>query len=101
MKPDLDKYMPHVESFELSDEGKRELLQAVWSVLENLVDREFGYDSTQQALDAAAADETGVSSQNRLVSNYNTLAKRQKETDRKDENHDCQQHKGRHLRARF
>lgn len=101
MKPDLDKYMPHVEGFEISDEAKRELLHAVWSVLENFVDREFGYDSAQQALDAAAADETGAAPQSGLASDYNALAKPQKETDGKDEHHDSQQHKGRHLRARF
>lgn len=100
MTPDLDKYMEYVDDFDLSEEAKRELLMALWGLLENFVDRAFGCDVTQQAM-AAAAKNTGQDSGNSLVSDYNAKARRQEEPDGKDHDHDCRTQEGRHLRARF
>ena len=32
---DLDKYMPLVSSFDISDEHKRELLKAIWQIAQS------------------------------------------------------------------
>lgn len=53
MTPDLQKYRPLVEEFDLTDAEKDELIHTVWQIMESFVDRAFGVDPTQQAVRAA------------------------------------------------
>lgn len=45
---DLDKYRPHVDEFDLTDEQKQALLKSIWDVMESFVDRSFQDDPVQQ-----------------------------------------------------
>lgn len=47
--PDLDRYWPHVAHLDISDDRKREVIRAVYRVMQNTIDRIFGEDSTQLA----------------------------------------------------
>ena len=62
-KHDLDKYMPLVSSFEISDEHKRELLKSVWRIAQSFVDRAYCIDSAQISVQNQAS-ETGQESSN-------------------------------------
>tara|TARA_Y100000815_G_scaffold213551_1_gene198402 strand:+ start:629 stop:880 length:252 start_codon:yes stop_codon:yes gene_type:complete len=53
---DLDKYMPLVDAFDISDDHKRELLKSVWRIAQNFVDRAYGIDSTQISVENRDAD---------------------------------------------
>lgn len=59
-KHDLDKYMPLVESFDISDEHKRELLKSVWRIAQNFVDRAHNIDSAQISVQKRKADSSGI-----------------------------------------
>ena len=48
MPLDIQKYLHHVEDFDLSDERKREHIQAVWKIMEWFVDRAWGIHPLQQ-----------------------------------------------------
>ena len=48
MPLDIQKYLHHLEEFDLSEERKRELIQTVWQVMEGFVDRAFGKHPVQQ-----------------------------------------------------
>ena len=50
MPADVEKFMSHVECFDLSDEQKVELILTVWQIVEGLVDRAFGLDALQLSL---------------------------------------------------
>ncbi|KPP83049.1 MAG: hypothetical protein HLUCCA04_02940 [Oceanicaulis sp. HLUCCA04] len=56
---DLDKYMPLVASFDISDEHKRELLKSVWRIAQNFVDRAHNLDSVQISVQKREADSSG------------------------------------------
>lgn len=56
---DVDKYRPYVDHFDLSEEQKDELLEAIWSLMESFVDRSFGEDPVQQVL-GETPDSTGL-----------------------------------------
>lgn len=47
--PDLSKYRPYVDHFDLTDAQKDDLLLTVWRIMQSFVDRAFGDDSVQQA----------------------------------------------------
>ncbi|MEX0957589.1 MAG: hypothetical protein WDZ83_20535 [Rhizobiaceae bacterium] len=47
---DLDKYRHHVDRFDLPEEQKKELLKAVWRIMQNFVDRAFGDDPVQHCM---------------------------------------------------
>lgn len=55
MKLDVEKYMPYVEEFDLTDDQKRELIQTIWNMMEGFIDLAFEQDPTQTALRAASA----------------------------------------------
>lgn len=46
---DLDRYWPHVAHLDVSDDRKRELLDAAWRIMGSFVDRAFGEDPAQCA----------------------------------------------------
>lgn len=47
MIPDFEKYRCYVDHFDLTEEGKRELILTVYAFMENSIDRALGTDSTQ------------------------------------------------------
>lgn len=50
MQPDIEKYRPYVDGFDLTEDQKVELIHTVWHIMESFVDRAFGMDSTQAVL---------------------------------------------------
>lgn len=51
MQPDLDKYLTYLDPYDdLSLAEKKECLQAVWTLLENIFDRFMEQDATHRAL---------------------------------------------------
>lgn len=48
MPLDIQKYLHHVEDFDLSDKRKQELIQTVWQIMESFVDRAWGIPPLQQ-----------------------------------------------------
>lgn len=56
---DLDKYMPLVSSFDISDEHKRELLKSVWRIAQSFVDRAYNIDSAQISVQKRLEDSSG------------------------------------------
>lgn len=48
MPLDIQKYTHFVEGFDLSDKQKRELIQAVWQIMESFADRSWGIHPLQQ-----------------------------------------------------
>ncbi|MCG8604368.1 hypothetical protein MJD09_05130 [bacterium] len=53
---DAAKYRRHVEDFDLTEEQKIELLQALWSIMKAFVDLGFGVDSIQRFIPELAAN---------------------------------------------
>ncbi len=61
MRPDLQKYLPYVEAFDLTEAQKAELIHSVWSLMEGFVDRAFGDDPVQLCLaEQASLDSNGA-----------------------------------------
>ena len=50
-----------IESFDISDDHKKELLETVWNIAQNFVDRNFGHDSTQIVMEKIASDSSAES----------------------------------------
>ena len=48
MPLDFEKYRPYVDDFGISDAHKDELIQTVYSIMENFVDHAFGKHPVQQ-----------------------------------------------------
>lgn len=46
---DITPYRKYVDSFDLTEEQKIELVQMVWNIMESFVDRAFGVHSVQLA----------------------------------------------------
>ena len=42
MPPDLDKYRPYLDGFDLDEEQKAEFIHALWTIMEGFADRAFG-----------------------------------------------------------
>lgn len=78
--PDLEKYRRHVVHFDMPEEEKTELLRTIWRIMQNFVDRAFGEDSVQLAVEKSdAKDESGDSSvipsaQNSTTQNHQDLS---------------------------
>lgn len=99
MTPDMDKYLAMVEDYDLSDAEKRELILAVWSIMEAFVDRAFGMDPTTIALDSAQqVNSAGKGTAGGLESVYHRAAMRAETIAVKEDTHDA---KSCHLRPRF
>lgn len=47
LSPQLEKYRHHVAHFDLPEERKAALIEAVWGIVRNFVDRAFGGDAAQ------------------------------------------------------
>ncbi|QLH40629.1 MAG: hypothetical protein HWD60_19165 [Defluviicoccus sp.] len=48
MPPDLEKYRPYVDGFDLSEAQKAELIHSVWAIMESFADRAFGLHPVQR-----------------------------------------------------
>ncbi len=53
--PDLEKYRRHVAHFDLPEEEKTELLRTIWNIMQSFVDRAFGEDAVQLAVEKSDA----------------------------------------------
>lgn len=58
----LDKYMHLISTFDLPEEQKRELLEAVWQIAQNFVDRAYSVDPTQISLENQKTDSSAAKS---------------------------------------
>jgi hypothetical protein len=61
MQPDLDKYWPYLDGYDLNDSEKRELIHTLWSMMESFVDSAFGTHPVQQCLKAKARNDSNLS----------------------------------------
>lgn len=52
MLPDVQKYLPYLEEFELTEEQKVELIHILWGYVLDHGLRAFGMNSVQQVLEA-------------------------------------------------
>lgn len=69
--PDIEKYLPFVEEFDVTDAQKIEFLQTLWSIMSAFVDLGWGVDSVQRILPAwreismdSQGDELQITDQN-------------------------------------
>lgn len=46
-KPDLEKYRPFVDRFDLPEAARKDLLESLWRIMESFVDRAFNADPVQ------------------------------------------------------
>lgn len=80
VQPDIEKYRPFVERFDLDEAQKEELIHTVWVIMESFVDRAFGLDPVQQSAPALRGpDSQGTSVDlgskgNRLTSRFQQQA---------------------------
>lgn len=49
---DVNKYLPYVEDFDMSEEKKAEFLHTLWSIMSAFVDLGWGVDSVQNFIPA-------------------------------------------------
>lgn len=54
---DFEAYAPYLESANISDEDKRQLVEMLWSIVVSFVQLGYGLTPAQQALDVRAAVE--------------------------------------------
>lgn len=47
MPLDLDKYRPYLDGFDLTDDQKTAMIEALWSIAEEVTDLAYGVHSTQ------------------------------------------------------
>jgi len=50
MHPDIEKYLPYLDGFDLSKDEKIEFIHTAWIVSESYLDRALGDDPVQLAL---------------------------------------------------
>lgn len=50
MQPDIDKYMPMLEEFDLTHEQKIELIHTLWGIMTGFKDKAFGLDPAQHII---------------------------------------------------
>jgi len=48
MQPDMNKYLPMLDDFDMSHEHKIQFIHDLWRIMESFVDRAFGIHPTQQ-----------------------------------------------------
>lgn len=51
MPPDIDKYMPKLDKFDLSPEQRVEFIHIMWRIMERFADCAFGLDPVQMLPD--------------------------------------------------
>lgn len=50
MKPDIEKYLGMMEDWDMPREQKIQLINDLWHIMENFVDRAFGIHPVQQVM---------------------------------------------------
>lgn len=48
MKPDMNKYLPMLDEFDMSHEQKVAFINDLWRIMESFVDKAFGINPVQQ-----------------------------------------------------
>ena len=48
MLPDIDKYMPYLDEYDLPRAQKEDIIRTVWTFVESYADLEFGLHPSQQ-----------------------------------------------------
>ncbi|MDT7043963.1 hypothetical protein [Candidatus Nitronereus thalassa] len=51
MKPDIEKYMPYLDEYDLTEDKKVQLIKDVWLIMESFVDQAWGLHPVQQCTD--------------------------------------------------
>ena len=51
MKPDLNKYLPMMDGYDMTHEQKIQFIHDLWHIMESFVDRAFGTHPLQQCSD--------------------------------------------------
>lgn len=49
MRPDIEKYMRHVDHLDMSQDDKIKFIHTMWSIMEAFADKAFGLDATSLA----------------------------------------------------
>lgn len=49
MTLDIDRWLPYLDSRDLSSRQKQELIRAIWSIMESAADQAFGLHPVQQS----------------------------------------------------
>ena len=44
---EIEKYMPYLEKFDMTNKQKRDCIEAVWFIMSQITDEPFGLTSTQ------------------------------------------------------
>lgn len=50
MTPDIEKYLPMLDEFDITKEQKIQLIYDLWHIMENFVDYAFGLHPVQQVM---------------------------------------------------
>ena len=50
LQVDIERYAPYLEDADITDEQKRELIEALWSIMVSFVDLGFGIEPVQQVV---------------------------------------------------
>lgn len=89
-------YEHHLVEADLTDQEKREFIEALWYIIVSFVDLGFGIEPVQQALKAAAMDDLKPGDPVLETARESLLARRDNATDdAKDHNHKENNQKGR------
>jgi hypothetical protein len=64
MKPDLEKYRPHFEGFDLTEDQKSAMIEALWSIAEMVADLAYGLHPAQLA---SIADDNDSMSESNVI----------------------------------
>lgn len=51
MEPDIEKYLPELDEFDMTREKKEEYIRELWKIMQHFVDQAFGLDPVQIVLD--------------------------------------------------
>jgi hypothetical protein len=63
MKPVIDKYLPYLERFDMSENDKRAFIETLWTLMQSVADDAFGRHPVQQARAAKARENLQKSSE--------------------------------------
>ncbi len=51
MRPDVEKYLPMIEDWDMPRDQKIQFIHDLWHIMESFVDRAFGIHPLQQVMD--------------------------------------------------
>ena len=56
MLPDLEKYRPYVDGFDMMEDQKTELIHTLWGIMESFADQAFGLHPVRLCRNGGAAE---------------------------------------------